>query len=85
MMGVDASAAFHGFTRPVSDSGALALLRVDEAAAVLGLSDEGVRGLVRSGRLKAYRLGGGPKARIRIPSAAVAELLRATSDNREQR
>jgi excisionase family DNA binding protein len=60
------------------ESGAdeLALLDVREVAALLGVGAEHVRVAVRAGRLAGYRIGAGPKARIRIPSSAVANYLR---------
>jgi excisionase family DNA binding protein len=69
----------------VEGTDGLALLSAKEVARILGVSDEAVRRLVRDGRLPAYRLGGGPKARVRIESAAVASYLRATRATVEAR
>ena len=60
-------------TRP-EDSG-LALLTVNEAARLLAVSGEAVRVKARSGEPRAYRLGNGPKARIRVPASEIARHL----------
>lgn len=60
-----------------SEPDGLSLLTVEEVAAILGVSGEAVRQRVRAGKLAHYRLSDTPKARIRISSSAVAELLRA--------
>jgi excisionase family DNA binding protein len=65
--------------------GDLAWLTAPEVAAVLGVTPEAVRAHVRAGRLRAYRLGGGPRARMRIPSAALAEFLRDAAPRAETR
>jgi excisionase family DNA binding protein len=68
------------------DADVLSLLDVKEVAALLGVGDEHIRAAVRDGRLAGYRIGAGPKARIRIPSSAVANYLRdAAAVGRETR
>ena len=68
------------------DADVLALLEVREVAALLGVGSEHVRAAVRDGRLAGYRIGTGPKARIRIPFSAVANYLRdAAAVGRETR
>lgn len=57
----------------------LSLFTVEEVARLFRVSEEAVRGAVRQGRLHAYRLGDGPKSRIRIPSSSVAKWLVATN------
>ncbi len=57
----------------------LSLLTVPEVANLLHVTPEAVRLHVRQGRLAAYRIGDGKRARIRIPSASLAEYLRETS------
>ena len=64
------------------DPDGLALLTIAECAALLHVSSEAVRAKVRSGELRAYRLGDGPKARYRVESASLATYLR---DAREAR
>jgi excisionase family DNA binding protein len=56
----------------------LRLLTVEECAALLAVSGEAVRAHVRHGRLRAFRLGSGPKSRIRIESGELARFLRDT-------
>jgi excisionase family DNA binding protein len=63
----------------------VALLTTGEVAKILGVTDEAVRRLVRGGRLRGYKLGGGPKARVRIESAAVANYLRDARPALERR
>ena len=64
---------------PAPSSDGLALISVGEASRLLGITGEAVRRACRDGRLEALRLGDGPKARYRIPSAALAEYLRDAS------
>jgi excisionase family DNA binding protein len=52
-----------------------ALLTVKQAAGRLALGESTVRDLIRSGRLRAYKLGGA----IRVGEDAIAALLEASS------
>ena len=51
------------------------LLDLEGAGEYLGLSGRAVRRMVAEGRLRAYRIGNGPKAHIRIDVADVDALL----------
>jgi excisionase family DNA binding protein len=59
----------------------LDLLTPTEAAEQLLVTDGTIRDLVRRGKLRAYRLGDGPKARLRIERA---ELLRFLHRDQER-
>ena len=69
----------------VEQADGLSLLSVTEVAGLLGVSEEAVRAAVRDGRLPAYRIGPGPKARIRIESSSLAGYLRDAHDARVER
>lgn len=51
------------------------LLSVEQAARVLGVSDDSVRAYVRDGRLPAVRVGGSPQGPIRIRLTDLEEVL----------
>jgi excisionase family DNA binding protein len=46
-----------------------------EAAAILGVDTKTIYNLVHERELRAFRIGTGPRARIRIPRGAIEELL----------
>lgn len=66
------------------NEGGLALCSTGETALVLGTTDEHVRRLIRTGRLRAHKLGTGPKARFRIESAEIARFLQDTAAPRPE-
>lgn len=50
-------------------------LRVAEVAAILAVSKQHVRDLIRSGRLRAIRLSDNPRSEFRVPESAVRDYL----------
>jgi excisionase family DNA binding protein len=48
---------------------------VKEVASLLKMHEESVRRIVKQGRMKAFRIGNGPRAEIRITESAIREFL----------
>ena len=51
-------------------------ITISDAARILGVSKDTVRRLISSGQLRAYRIGHGARAPIRLELAAVEECAR---------